>query len=157
MTTQSLPYRRNVAVVVLNDDGLLLACRRSDEYKTWQLPQGGIDAAEDAEDALYRELGEEIGTSAVDMIGKLDEPIRYEWPEHLHTRGYRGQEQQYFLVRLRTGEKLDLTLYAPPEFDSCEWLTANAFIARLAEFKKEAYVEALNKLAARFPGTIKFA
>ena len=39
------PYRKNVGLIVLNKKNKLLVCRRKGK-KTWQFPQGGIDAGE---------------------------------------------------------------------------------------------------------------
>ena len=64
-------YRRNVAIVVVNHAGLVLACHRSDSTGIWQIPQGGIEEGESDEEAMHRELEEEIGTSDVDILGKL--------------------------------------------------------------------------------------
>ena len=60
VSMSELPYRQNVAIVVVNREGLILACRRSDAYQAWQLPQGGIEAGEEPEEAMWRELEEEI-------------------------------------------------------------------------------------------------
>ena len=149
----NLPYRKNVAVFVLNEEGKILACRRSD-HLGWQLPQGGVDDNETLEQAMYREVGEEIGTVEVKLLGNLEEPIRYEWPEHLHQRGFRGQEQYYFLVRLEPGAELDLQKDAHPEFDAVQWLSAEEFNGCLAGFKAEAYSCALSRLQRKYPGII---
>ncbi|MCB0324062.1 MAG: RNA pyrophosphohydrolase [Bdellovibrionales bacterium] len=148
-------FRRNVAIVVLNTEGHLLACRRSDRFHTWQLPQGGIEEGETEEAAMYRELREEIGTDLVDIIGRLEEPIRYDWPEHLYYRGYHGQEQSYFLVRLRPQAEICLET-EEPEFDCAEWVTVGEFFSRLdAGFKTDAYRQAIDELLLRYPGTVK--
>lgn len=151
---QEIPYRRNVAAFVLNEEGKILTCRRSDRHHAWQLPQGGVKEGEALDAALLRELKEEIGTAEVDILGMLENSIRYNWPEHLHHRGYRGQEQHYFLLRLRRDAVIDLHSDPDAEFDCSEWLSAREFLDRLDGFKASAYTEALQLLQELFPGTI---
>lgn len=148
-------YRPNVAVVVLNHEGKLLACRRNDIPGVWQIPQGGIDNGEEVTNAMYRELQEEIGTSEVTIIGCLPEVIQYDWPPELYSRGYHGQAQYYYLVRLNEPTKINLSSTTTlPEFDAIEWMTRTEFISRLNGFKQDVYTRALELLDRAFPGYI---
>lgn len=140
---------------MLNEGGSILACRRADEWKSWQLPQGGIDRDEELEHAMRRELEEEIGTSEVDIIGCLANPIRYDWPSTEYYKGYHGQEQWYYLVRLREGARIDLTVHAPVEFDRAEWMSASEFLKNVTGFKRPAYLKAIRLMIEQFPGYIK--
>ncbi len=146
-------YRRNAAIFVLNASGEILACERTDVAGAWQIPQGGIDAGESIEAAMLRELEEEIGTNDVDVLGSLPDPVRYEWPEALYVRGFRGQEQYYFLVRLREGAVLNLDR-EPKEFARTEWIGAAEFLSRVSGFKADAYRTALAALQKQFHGLI---
>lgn len=148
-------YRQNVAIVVLNSQGLILACHRNDLQGMWQIPQGGIDPGEKTIDAMYRELREEIGTDDVTLIGVLSEPIRYSWPPELYSRGYHGQEQTYFLVRLNDTAVIDLSsATVSAEFDRYEWVSEADFISRLTSFKRDVYTRALRLLDEAFPGCL---
>ncbi len=157
MQDQQKKFRRNVAVVVLDDQGLILACERSDVKGAWQLPQGGIEEGESDEAAMKRELKEEIGTDDISIIGRLKDPIRYDWPEKLYSRGYHGQEQIYFLVRLKNTKSINLHSWGEVEveFSSVEWVGKNEFLSRISGFKTAAYTEALEKLSAAFPNLMK--
>ena len=70
-------YRKNVAMVVLNKNNQVLLCRRKGT-ENWQFPQGGIDENELCEDAMYRELYEEVGlkSTEVEILGKTREEIK---------------------------------------------------------------------------------
>jgi putative (di)nucleoside polyphosphate hydrolase len=151
MNQKAMTFRKNVAIVVVNHKGLLLACRRSDEYQAWQLPQGGVEANESFESAMWREMLEEIGTTKAELIGRLEQSICYEWPKELHRKGYCGQEQTYFLVRLKRGAKIILDAHGKPEFDQTEWVTLNDFLERIEGFKADAYRTALALLAEAYP------
>ena len=59
-------YRKNVGLIVLNQENQLLVCRRKDQ-QTWQFPQGGIDTGESPRAAAHRELFEEVGIKKRDV------------------------------------------------------------------------------------------
>jgi len=147
-------FRPNVAIVVLNHDGQLLACERSDLPGVWQVPQGGIEVGESEEDALMRELEEEIGTNDIEMIGKLPEKVIYEWPEELYRRGFHGQEQTYFLVRLNPDAQIHFAM-DNPEFSSFAWVSAKEFLSRISGFKREPYAKAIDLIHYYFPGELQ--
>lgn len=158
-------YRKNVALIVINDQGKILACERADIKGAWQLPQGGVDEGEDLKQAALRELDEEIGTKDVQIIGQYPGSIRYEWTEQSYTKGHRGQEQYYFLVRLASKAIIDFEKHSRladsrladhvVEFSKAEWLTAAEFVSRISGFKSEAYKQAIEKLIQMYPGYIK--
>jgi putative (di)nucleoside polyphosphate hydrolase len=152
-----LPYRPNVGAALFNRDGLVLVARRADlpdaegAPGVWQLPQGGIDADEDPRRAVLRELREEIGTDAAEIIGEYPDWLTYDLPPHLLGKAlggrYRGQRQRWFALRF-TGEDRDIRLDADPhpEFDAWRWAPL-AELPRLGpEFKRAIYTT----LAAAF-------
>ncbi len=53
---------------------------RTDVDNAWQFPQGGIDNGESADEALYRELEEEIGTRDVEIIAEYPKWVSYDFP-----------------------------------------------------------------------------
>ena len=144
-------YRPNVAAIVVNDQGQILACRRADKFHSWQLPQGGVNKGEDLQTAVLRELKEEIGTDDVDILGQLPEVICYDWPAGIRKGGYTGQEQSYFLLRLRSSAVIDLNSHRYAEFDEVEWLPIAEFLNRLDGFKAEAYTKAIRSACSLYP------
>ena len=153
------PYRKNVAAVVLNEQGQILACKRKDFNQSWQIPQGGIDEGESEFDAVIRELQEEIGTTQVELIGRLDENIRYDWPEAVAHKHYKGQEQTYFLFRLSPSAVIDFQAHPPAEFEQYEWLGAKDFLSRIDRspsggFKVKAYETAIALFQKMYPGVL---
>ena len=145
-------YRPNVAIVILNDNGMILACERSDVQGAWQLPQGGVHEGEELETAAKRELREEIGTDAVHFLGKLPFSIRYDWPEAYSYENYHGQEQSYFLARIRPDAVIDLNADSKPEFQSIAWMSKSEFLNSVKSFKREAYLQAFSEFTRMFPG-----
>ena len=128
----SLPYRDCVGTAVFNRNGLVLIGRRkvdgdaeaaSELSAPWQMPQGGIDKGETPEQAMYRELQEEIGLlpDHVAILGRTRDWLRYDVPKHWIRREwrntYRGQKQIWFLLRL-IGRDSDVCLRASPHPES---------------------------------------
>lgn len=145
-------YRPGVAIVVVNDQWMMLACHRSDIPGAWQIPQGGKDPGETSEQAALRELKEEIGTADVELLWHLPETIRYDWPEKARSRGFIGQEHTYFVARLKPNAKIDLQAYeGEQEFDDCKWLSVKEFLALNVGFKSAAYRRALELICKQFP------
>ncbi|MFZ9931922.1 MAG: NUDIX domain-containing protein [Chthoniobacterales bacterium] len=97
-------YRPNVAAIICHPDGRVLICRRSDYPESWQFPQGGLDKGENPDEALRREVEEEIALPAsAYRIAESKGDYRYDFPGGPDRRGCHGQEQTYFLCRLREG------------------------------------------------------
>lgn len=145
-------YRANVGIILVNATGRLFWARRIGE-DAWQFPQGGIRKSESAEQALYRELFEEIGVKkdAVELVGSTRDWLRYNIPEHLIRRHQTpcciGQKQRWFLLRF-TGSESDVCLdnSDKPEFDQWRWIEPREAPENVISFKRKVYAEALNEL-----------
>ncbi len=139
------PYRPCVVAVIMNDKGQVLAGERSDQANAWQLPQGGVDEGETADQAVYRELLEEIGTDRVREISRLPEIIRYDFPKEMareQLKKFRGQEQVWFLFRFQDGIQWDLNR-ADGEFSRVQWMEPSQLVEGIIEWKREAYRKGL--------------
>jgi putative (di)nucleoside polyphosphate hydrolase len=145
-------YRPNVAIVVANAKNQVFWGKRVREH-SWQFPQGGINAGETPEQAMLRELHEEVGLQPhhVRILGRTRDWLRYEVPQHWVKRewrgSYRGQKQIWYLLRL-TGRDSDVSLRASdhPEFDAWRWHDYWVPLESVIEFKREVYRRALTEL-----------
>jgi len=146
-------YRPNVGVIVLNHQDKVFWGKRIREH-SWQFPQGGIKAGELPEDAMFRELMEEVGLHRqhVKVLGRTRDWLHYDVPSNWVRRewrgSYRGQKQIWFLLRL-IGRDTDVCLRrtSHPEFDAWCWSDYWAPIDHVIEFKKNVYERALLELA----------
>ena len=72
--TDEVKFRPNVAAILRRPDGRILIGERHDFPGSWQFPQGGIHGTETPEEALRRELAEELtGVSVPYVRRKLSE------------------------------------------------------------------------------------
>jgi len=146
-------YRPNVGIVLCNGKNEVFWGKRVKEH-AWQFPQGGIKPGESPEQAMYRELKEEVGLDPchVKILGRTREWLRYDVPQHWvrrETRGlYRGQKQIWFLLRL-VGRDCDVCLRKceKPEFDAWRWNEYWVPLDSVIDFKREVYKQALTELA----------
>ena len=146
-------YRPNVAIVIVNGRNLVFWGKRIREH-SWQFPQGGINPGEAPEQAMYRELREEVGLEPrhVRILGRTREWLRYDVPRHWIRRefrgSYRGQKQIWYLLRL-TGRDSDVSLRATshPEFDAWRWHDYWVPLETVIDFKREVYRLGLEELA----------
>ena len=136
----SKKYRLNVAAIIVRHDGYVLICRRSDYPESWQFPQGGLDKGEDPVEAVRREVGEEIALppTAYEIVNSKG-PYRYDFPEGVDRRGFHGQEQTYFLCRLKEGAEAEVKPDCGcGEFTEARWAETGSFPFGLVPPMKQA-------------------
>jgi putative (di)nucleoside polyphosphate hydrolase len=145
-------YRANVGIVLMHADGRVFLGRRSGG-RGWQFPQGGVQQGETPEEALYRELREEIGLDPadVDLGGATADWLRYRLPPRYVRRDQSpvciGQKQRWFLLRPRRAElefRFDSTEL--PEFDQWRWADFWEPVREVIHFKRDVYRRALHEL-----------
>ena len=144
---QEKNYRPNVAIIVLAPtypfECKLLIAQRSDIKGAWQFPQGGIDENESPEDAMFRELKEEIGTNDVEIISQYPQWLSYDFPANLAKKmKFDGQNQKYFLVRLKPGATININT-PTPEFDEYCFVRVDEIEKIVNSFKKGVYMKVL--------------
>jgi putative (di)nucleoside polyphosphate hydrolase len=145
-------YRANVGIILSNREGRVLWARRLGQ-DSWQFPQGGIQRDETAEQALYRELREEIGLDPehVEILGCTESWLRYKLPRRFirfHSRPLCiGQKQRWFVLRLLTEDAaVRLDLSEQPEFDDWRWVDYWLPLKEIVFFKRRVYERALKEL-----------
>ncbi len=150
-------FRPNVGIVLLNQQNQVFWGKRVRTH-SWQFPQGGIDRGENPEQAMFRELHEEVGLQPehVRVVARTRNWLRYEVPDRFirrESRGfYKGQKQIWYLLQL-LGNDWDLNLRATekPEFDAWRWNDYWVPLEVVVEFKRDVYEMALTELSRHLP------
>lgn len=146
-------YRPNVGIILVNTRNEVFWGKRIGEH-SWQFPQGGIKHGETPEQAMFRELHEELGLRPehVHILGRTRHWLRYDVPRHWVKREwrhvYKGQKQIWFLLRM-VGRDCDVSLRATdhPEFDAWRWSEYWVPLESVIEFKRQVYRDALSELS----------
>ena len=98
-----------VAAVIVQNNRVFATQRGYGDYKDgWEFPGGKIEPGESPQDALVREIEEELKTEIV--VGKLLRTVDYDYPKFHLT-------MHCFLCEIKSGE---LTLV---EHEAAKWLT----------------------------------
>ena len=146
-------YRPNVGIILVNTRNEVFWGKRVKEH-AWQFPQGGIKPGESPEQAMYRELTEEVGLESrhVRILGRTRHWLRYDVPSSWLRRDcrvqYRGQKQIWYLLRLVGAEccvRLDHS--GKPEFDQWRWVNYWQPLDEVVFFKRPVYQRALKEFA----------
>jgi len=148
-------FRPNVGIILANSMGQVLWARRIGQ-NAWQFPQGGINVEESPEQAMYRELKEEIGLSPedVEVIAVTRGWLRYRLPKrmirhHSHPVCV-GQKQKWFLLRMLSDDSavvIDST--NSPEFDGWRWVSYWYPLGQVVAFKRDVYRKAMRELSPK--------
>ena len=120
----------------------------------WQFPQGGVNDGESEEQALFRELKEEIGTRDVTIIRIGEKRIRYHYPlkvkrildQQPYWRPFRGQQQRWYLLHLNCNTDKISFKHDPAEFDDLQWIEPRKGLSSVVPFKRKAYRKGLRML-----------
>ena len=145
-------FRANVGIILVNADNKLLLGGRVGA-KGWQFPQGGMLEGEEPEEAMYRELREEIGLEPEDVaiLGVTRDWLRYRLPGKFVRRKSKplciGQKQRWFMLRLLAEEDcLRFDRGDKPEFDRVRWVGYWRPVNEVIYFKRRVYAHALHEL-----------
>ena len=145
-------YRPNVGIILLNKAKKIF-CGRRVGLQIWQMPQGGIEEGESPEQAMYRELQEEVGLFGehVDLVGRTEGWLHYRLPEKYQRKvgipKCVGQKQIWFLLGFKGEDRESrLDLDASPEFEEWTWVEYWEPLNMVVDFKRDVYLSALKQL-----------
>lgn len=145
-------FRANVGIILSNAEGKLLLAGRIGN-KGWQFPQGGMLTGESPEEAMFRELHEEVGllSGDVEILGSTRDWLRYRLPGKYIRHGKKplciGQKQRWFILRLLASEgRLRFDRCDRPEFDRWRWVDFWKPVNEVIYFKRRVYARALQEL-----------
>jgi putative (di)nucleoside polyphosphate hydrolase len=146
-------FRPNVGIILCNKQRQLFWAKRIGQ-DAWQFPQGGIDTNESPEEAMYRELDEEVGLKPhhVSLLGSTHDWLRYRLPRRYIRKNCNpvciGQKQRWYLLRVNCNESDFCLDHSPkPEFDHWRWVKYWYPVDEVVYFKRRVYADALKQLA----------
>ena len=146
-------YRPNVGIVICNNKGQVLWAKRYGQ-NSWQFPQGGINDNETPEQAMYRELFEEVGLTRKDVrvLYASKHWLRYKLPKRLLRYDSKpiciGQKQRWFLLQLVSDTKnINMQCSKTPEFDGWRWVSFWYPVRQVVSFKRDVYRKAMKEFA----------
>ena len=149
-----LPYRRNVGVMLVNQDNHVFVGQRLDSKSpAWQMPQGGIDEGEPPQDAALRELEEETGVhrALVTVEAETEGWVSYDLPHDLVPNiwkgRFRGQEQKWFLMRFHGDDAQVNIVVEHQEFSEWRWLPVAELVENIVPFKRTVYEAVIAELS----------
>ena len=150
-------FRPNVGIILLNQKNQVFWGKRIRTH-SWQFPQGGIDRGESPEQAMFRELHEEVGLQPehVRIVARTRDWLRYEVPDRFIRRDargfYKGQKQIWYLLQLVVPDwNVNLRATNHPEFDAWRWNDFWVPLDVVVEFKRGVYEMALTELSRFLP------
>ena len=141
-------FRANVGIALTRGNGELFLGGRVGG-RGWQFPQGGVNRGERVEDALFRELTEEIGLGRddVEVLGSTRGWLRYRLPRQYVRDRCIGQKQRWYLLKLNADEaKFRFDMTNEPEFDRWRWVDFWTPVREVVYFKRRVYARALHEL-----------
>jgi mutator protein MutT len=102
-----LTYRKSTAAVIVDKkNNILLVQKVGYKENEWEFPGGGVEDGEAEEEAIIRELNEELGTDKFILVKRSVSDYQYDWPEEVierklkeKGRTWRGQIRAQFLVK----------------------------------------------------------
>ena len=117
-----------VAAIIVNDNCYFATQRGYGEYKDgWEFPGGKIEEGETPQQALRREISEELNT--IVSVGDLFTTIEYDYPSfHLSMQCYFCKVEKGYLQLL---EAEDACWLKKEELDSVDWLPADKAVVQL--------------------------
>lgn len=132
MMVNNMKTIKVVAAIISNGDKIFATQRGYGTYKDyWELPGGKIEMNESPEEALVREIKEELDTEI--CVGQYLTTIEYDYPEfHLSMRCYWAT---VLSGRLILKEHEAAKWLGKEELDSVNWLPADRTIIRMIQNK----------------------
>lgn len=140
-------FRAGAASVIYKDATTIGYFKRAvPPVGVWELQQGGIDLGESPEEALWRELKEELGCEISDFeyVHEMPPWTIYQGldslkddTDNIHDR--LGQAHKWFFLKLKPDATIDLSKATHQEVSECAWTTFETIIESAPEYKKYVY------------------
>ena len=136
-----MEYRKNVAGILFDGKNILIVTKPNLGF--WQFVQGGVENNENIRKSLKREIREETGIKEFDIIKELKNHHKWDWnPKLQKLRGFRGQKQAFFLVKLIPNKKIKLQ---KEELEDFKWILPED-LEKFTKYPPKVINEILNEI-----------
>lgn len=146
-------YRPNVGIVICNRQGQVMWARRFGQHSCSS--RRADKSRESAEQAMYRELFEEVGLSRKDVriLASTRNWLRYKLPKRLVRWDTKpvciGQKQKWFLLQLMSADaEINMQTSSTPEFDGWRWVSYWYPVRQVVSFKRDVYRRVMKEFAS---------
>ncbi|MFA5076503.1 MAG: WecB/TagA/CpsF family glycosyltransferase [Patescibacteria group bacterium] len=140
--------RRNVCGFIYNNEGKVFVAERVGSQDHWQLPQGGVDKGETPQQAIIRELAEELGTDKFEIKRRCHLTVCYNFSDAKLFSSvygpYPGQKQSIFILKF-VGENVDFHL-DKDVFTAWQWVAPEQLLDKLHYYRRPVADIALTEL-----------
>lgn len=131
-------YKPTVSAIIFNaDNKVLITHNKSHGTNFWKFPQGGVEKNESLEQAILRELEEELNSTSFRILEKCNLEYKYDWPEEIQEKkGFIGPSLNFFVLRCTDEKSLKPD---EEELDGIKWVelnTLSSLFSSLPEFQK---------------------
>lgn len=147
-------YRSGVGIMLINQKKEIFVGKRIDNHSdSWQMPQGGLDAGETEDEAMFRELREETGItdSCIKVLYKSQGYHYYNLPYKLQKKfwggKYLGQKQRWYLAEFVGDENSISVQTEKPEFSEWKWISRGNIVDAIVAFKRGLYEEVVEEFS----------
>lgn len=145
-------YRSGVGIMIMNQQREIFVGKRIDNHSdAWQMPQGGLDAGEIEDTAMFRELKEETGINGdvVKIIAKSEGHYYYNLPYKLQKKfwggKYLGQKQKWYLLEFSGSQDAININTEDPEFSAWKWVSRKNMLNEIVSFKRGLYEDVIKE------------
>lgn len=153
MSMPATDWRMNVAAIVMDDAGNILLGARPERSPYLHFPQGGVRGGESTQEALFRELREEMGIGSAVLLAEYP-GLRYSYGKKNEKRArWQGQQQCFYLLRVQ-GVAPTVSCDGSSEFSSALWLPLTDLPPeRFSPSKRTVAQRALTHFFPNFPAS----
>jgi 8-oxo-dGTP pyrophosphatase MutT (NUDIX family) len=144
------PWRIGVRALLLDPNDRVLLVRFTFPPQPWCGPGGGLEPGESDEEALRRELGEEVGLDSYELGPCIwTRAHEFDFPED--SPKYRGQRERIYLVRADAFEPQPRMDLAAEGVDDLRWWTLAEIESSSATFSPRRLPELLRAILEQGP------
>jgi len=114
-------------------ENYFLILHRNSNWQGWEFAKGGIEEGEDPDRAVMREIKEETGLTAFEVVGRISEQRKFTSPE--------GEEHAFDVYLVKSNMNIPVHI-DKKEHDTFLWTTKDRVIEKLTwPEEKELFIK----------------